>query len=470
MKKVISNVLAVTVALQVVMAPATSFAATKEFPDVPKNHWSLEAITDLTSKGVIAGYDNGKFGFGDVVTREQVAALMYRALKPEAKSDYKNPYSDISAGTTMFPKEILALTDMGIFIGDGKGTFRPKESLTRAEMSVILQRAFKLEVKAPHTFNDIDATHWWAKDAISALQSNGVSVGNGFGGFDPSGVLTRESYAQLLYKAMKIKNDVPVEQPSYINLDVTLPSNVTAQEIEDFIGEFHSDSPLIENGQDFIKAQNEYGVNALYLAAHAILESGYGKSEIAYRKHNLFGLKAFDWDPFANAKYLTSYGQSISYNADYVRKNYLEKGAPHFNGYTLPDMNEKYATDKAWAGKIANIMERIKPFNNKDYQNVKRLPKNPNTLNVDALDETIPYKDYAKDAKTTVQSVGSYYQVPFPFNNPIKSVPNVTQNEVGKLENGTKVNVYREDPNGWVEFSLENAPEKYWTLKKNLKL
>ncbi|KXY45445.1 N-acetylmuramoyl-L-alanine amidase [Bacillus cereus] len=470
MKKVISNVLAVTVALQVVMAPATSFAATKEFPDVPKNHWSLEAITDLTSKGVIAGYDNGKFGFGDVVTREQVAALMYRALKPEAKSDYKNPYSDISAGTTMFPKEILALTDMGIFIGDGKGTFRPKESLTRAEMSVILQRAFKLEVKEPHTFNDIDATHWWAKDAISALQSNGVSVGNGLGGFDPSGVLTRESYAQLLYKAMKIKNDVPVEQPSYINLDVTLPSNVTAQEIEDFIGEFHSDSPLIGNGQDFIKAQNEYGVNALYLAAHAILESGYGKSEIAYRKHNLFGLKAFDWDPFANAKYLTSYGQSISYNADYVRKNYLEKGAPHFNGYTLPDMNEKYATDKAWAGKIANIMERIKPFNNKDYQNVKRLPKNPNTLNVDALDETIPYKDYAKDAKTTVQSVGSYYQVPFPFNNPIKSVPNVTQNEVGKLENGTKVNVYREDPNGWVEFSLENAPEKYWTLKKNLKL
>ncbi|MFA2808316.1 S-layer homology domain-containing protein [Bacillus mycoides] len=470
MKKVISNVLAVTVALQVVMAPATSFAATKEFPDVPKNHWSLEAITDLTSKGVIAGYDNGKFGFGDVVTREQVAALMYRALKPEAKSDYKNPYSDISAGTTMFPKEILALTDMGIFIGDGKGTFRPKESLTRAEMSVILQRAFKLEVKAPHTFNDIDATHWWAKEAISALQSNGVSVGNGFGGFDPSGVLTRESYAQLLYKAMKIKNDVPVEQPSYINLDVTLPSNVTAQEIDNYIKRYHPDSPLVGVGQDFIKAQNEYGVNSLYLAAHAILESGYGKSEIAYRKHNLFGLRAYDWDPFAHAKYLPSYGLSISYNADYVRKNYLEQGAKYFKGYTLPAMNVMYSTDKEWAGKIANIMERIKPFNNKDYQNVKRLPKNPNTLNVDALGETIPYKDYAKDAKTTVQSVGSYYQVPFPFNNPIKSVPNVTQNEVGKLENGTKVNVYREDPNGWVEFSLENAPEKYWTLKKNLKL
>ena len=156
---------------------------------------------------------------------------------------------------------------------------------------------------------------------------------------------------------------------------MTLPSNVTAQEIDNFIKKSHPDSPLVGNGKDFIQAQNEYGVSALYLAAHAILESGYGKSEIAYRKHNLFGLKAFDWEPFANAKYLPSYAQSISYNADYVRKNYLEEGADHFHGYTLPAMNEKYATDKEWAGKIANIMERIKPFNKKDYENVKRLPK-----------------------------------------------------------------------------------------------
>ncbi len=48
-------------------------------------------------------------------------------------------------------------------------------------------------------------------------------------------------------------------------------------------------------------------------------------------------------------------------------------------------MNVMYSTDTAWAGKIANIMERIKPFNKADYQNAKRLPKNPNTLNVEVL-------------------------------------------------------------------------------------
>ncbi len=118
-------------------------------------------------------------------------------------------------------------------------------------------------------------------------------------------------------------------------------------------------------------------MNALYLAAHAILESGYGKSEIAYRKHNLFGLRAYDRDPFAYAKYLPSYGLSISYNADYVKKNYLEEGARYFKGYTLPAMNVMYSTDTAWAGKIANIMERIKPFNKADYQNAKTTTEKP---------------------------------------------------------------------------------------------
>ncbi|MRC19855.1 hypothetical protein GH866_30580, partial [Bacillus thuringiensis] len=109
----------------------------------------------------------------------------------------------------------------------------------------------------------------------------------------------------------------------------------TAQEIDSFIAKYHSDSPLVGHGQDFINAQNQYGVSAHYLAAHAILESGYGKSEIAYQKHNLFGLRAYDGDPFKYAKYLPSYGDSIAYNANYVRERYLEESGMYYNGPTL---------------------------------------------------------------------------------------------------------------------------------------
>ncbi|HDR4572223.1 S-layer homology domain-containing protein [Bacillus cytotoxicus] len=458
MKKVISNVLAMTAALQVIMVPTTSFAAEKGFSDVPKSHWAYEAINDLANRNIIAGYDNGKFGLGDSVTREQVAALIYRALKPEAKAEYKNPYHDVSASTTMFPNGILALTEMGIFTGDENKNFRPKDSLTRAEMAMILQRAYHLKVKANHTFHDVDPNSW-AKDAISALQSNGMAEGDGTGAFYPSKTVTREEYAQFLFNA----------EQSYLNLDLTLASNVTAEEIDNFLKKSRSDSPLIGHGQDFIAAQNEHGVNALYLAAHAILESGYGRSEIAYRKHNLFGLRAYDRDPFYHAKYLPTYRDSISYNANYVRERYLEKGAIYYNGPTLVGMNVKYASDPEWAGKIAGLMERIKPFDRNDYKNANRLPKNPHTLDVEALGNEIPYKDLG-NREIAVQASGKYYKVPYPYDLKIKSIPDITQNEMGTLTNGSKVTVHREDPNGWVEFSMKDKQEKYWTLKSNLKM
>ncbi|MCP9280705.1 transglutaminase domain-containing protein [Bacillus wiedmannii] len=61
------------------------------FSDVPTSHWSYPAIKDLASKNIISGYGDGKFGFGDVATREQVAlrdtgdAALLAAFKDEVQ-------------------------------------------------------------------------------------------------------------------------------------------------------------------------------------------------------------------------------------------------------------------------------------------------------------------------------------------------------------------------------------------------
>ncbi len=152
-----------------------------------------------------------------------------------------------------------------------------------------------------------------------------------------------------------------------------------------------------------------------------------------------------------------------------MRERYLEKGAIYYNGPTLVGMNVKYASDPEWAGKIAGLMERIKPFDRNDYKNANRLPKNPHTLDVEALGNEIPYKDLG-NREIAVQASGKYYKVPYPYDLKIKSIPDITQNEMGTLTNGSKVTVHREDPNGWVEFSMKDKQEKYWTLKSNLKM
>lgn len=171
------------------------------FNDLPKDHWAYEEITSLVYHRIMYGYGNGKFGVGDNVTREQAAAVLYRALGLKQRADLENPYEDIDGSSTMFPYEILQLTDLGIFKGDENGKFRPKAPLTRAEMAQILTRTFEFEVKQKHTFTDVPED-FWAKDAISALQSNNVVVGTGDGKYEPQMFVTRDQYAKFLYNAL----------------------------------------------------------------------------------------------------------------------------------------------------------------------------------------------------------------------------------------------------------------------------
>ncbi|MEI5949446.1 glucosaminidase domain-containing protein, partial [Bacillus albus] len=326
-------------------------------------------------------------------------------------------------------------------------------------------------------FEDLKG-HWGEKFANILIDLK-ISVGTD-DGWQPNRMITRAEAAQLTAKTDMFQQNSNntlegkeiIAATSYEDLNLTVASNITAQEIDSFIAEYHPDSPLVGHGQDFINAQNQYGVNAHYLAAHAILESGYGKSEIAYRKHNLFGLRAYDWDPFKYAKYLPTYGDSIAYNANYVRERYLEEDGMHYNGPTLAGMNVKYASDKGWAGKIANIMERIKPFRAEDYTFAKKLPKNPETLDVEALSNKIPYNVYADGTKANVVSSAAYYHVPYPFDLKVKSRSDVEveENKVGTVTPGTNIIIYREDPNGWMEFSFEANGEKYWILKSKLSM
>ncbi|PFM12681.1 S-layer protein [Bacillus cereus] len=172
------------------------------FKDVPKGHWAYEAIHQLTGEKIIFGYEDGRFGFGDNVTREQVAALMYRYFNVAENKNYQNPYGDVSEDSTSYIKEILSLTEMGVFTGDEHGNFRPKASLTRAEMAQVLTNAFHLKAKSDHTFNDV-STNSWARNAISAVQTNNIAKGVGGGKFAPSMDVTREQYAQFLYNAIQ---------------------------------------------------------------------------------------------------------------------------------------------------------------------------------------------------------------------------------------------------------------------------
>ncbi|WP_410491803.1 S-layer homology domain-containing protein (plasmid) [Bacillus thuringiensis] len=171
-----------------------------KFNDVPANHWSTKAIYDLTNRKVVQGYGNNIFGFGDNVTRGQVARMIYMYVKPaDADASFKNPFTDIKGH--LFEKEILALAKAGLVNGFGDGKYGPDDILTREQMAQVLTNAFKFKSTKTTTFTDVDKNSWALK-AISALEENGVTIGTGGNMYSPKMFVTREAYSQFLYNSI----------------------------------------------------------------------------------------------------------------------------------------------------------------------------------------------------------------------------------------------------------------------------
>ncbi|PIE91747.1 cell surface protein [Bacillus fungorum] len=171
-----------------------------KFNDVPANHWSTKAIYGLANRKVVAGYGNGQFGFGDNVTRGQVARMIYAYVKPaDADASFKNKFTDIKGH--MFEKEILALAKEGLVAGYGEGKFGPDDILTREQMAQVLTNAFKFKATKTTSFIDVDKNSW-AYNAINALEENGVTAGTGSNKYSPQMHVTREQYSQFLYNSI----------------------------------------------------------------------------------------------------------------------------------------------------------------------------------------------------------------------------------------------------------------------------
>ena len=68
---------------------AIDTSLSKEFPDVPANHWAYEAVTKLAGNDVVAGYPDGEFHGDRTMTRYEMAEIIYKAMNRGAKVDQK---------------------------------------------------------------------------------------------------------------------------------------------------------------------------------------------------------------------------------------------------------------------------------------------------------------------------------------------------------------------------------------------
>ena len=247
-----------------------------KFNDVPANHWSTKAIYDLTNRKVVQGYGNNIFGFGDNVTRGQVARMIYMYVKPaDADASFKNPFTDIKGH--LFEKEILALAKAGLVNGFGDGKYGPDDILTREQMAQVLTNAFKFKTTKTTKFADVDKNSW-SYGAISALEENGVTIGTGGNMYSPKMFVTREAYSQFLYNSInviekvqkpEVKPDPKPETKPDVQLPTGMDSNLVTENIE-YYPEAVEKMPVVKQqvsneAQRIIKEVNgRFGTNLKY--------------------------------------------------------------------------------------------------------------------------------------------------------------------------------------------------------------
>lgn len=126
-------------------------------------------------------------------------------------------------------------------------------------------------------------------------------------------------------------------------IDLTEPSGFSAEELSAGLrGE------LVPLAADFVAAEREYGVNAVFLAALAAHESGWGRH--CFLPENIFGWSGKSFD---------SKSECISFVASRLVEKYLAEDGRCFHGKTLSGVNRSYNGSNEWTSAVAGIMAKI---------------------------------------------------------------------------------------------------------------
>ena len=140
MKKLLSSLLAA--ALTAGLLVPSAGAVDTGFSDVPAESALAGEVRKAVDYGLMNGYDNDSFGYGDSMTRAQFTAVLVRMMGWDTVTPQTPSYSDVPASHTWYSViETAAAHDVA---NDG-GAFRPSDPVTRGEMAELLVRALGLK-------------------------------------------------------------------------------------------------------------------------------------------------------------------------------------------------------------------------------------------------------------------------------------------------------------------------------------
>ena len=176
-------------------------AASADYSDFPQN-WSKDAMEFAVKNNFITGVSEDKIAPKAALTRAQLAAILSRAMKTGAGDvSVLDNFTDADKNA-WYAGSMAKAVELNILYGDGDSIY-PDRPVTRQELFAILVRAFSVtggDESTLASYNDAGSISSWAKAAISAMIAQGYASGYEYKTLRPAQQVTREEFAQMLYR------------------------------------------------------------------------------------------------------------------------------------------------------------------------------------------------------------------------------------------------------------------------------
>lgn len=172
------------------------------FPDINSESLEGKAACELYKRGVLGGYQNGEFRGENPVNRAEAAKFLLLACNKKDQGKFSGKFKDIKS-SEWYSGYIEAAAEQGIINGYKDGTFKPGNTVNRAEFLKMITKACGLtEVKDDNgDFTDVKSNKdWFANYARAAKKYNLIPEATQSGRLDADKLMSRRDLAKAIYQ------------------------------------------------------------------------------------------------------------------------------------------------------------------------------------------------------------------------------------------------------------------------------
>ena len=189
--------------------PAGQVPAVAQFDDLATDAWYYNDVMSMVQQGIMKGIADGQFAPNKSTNRAMIATILHR-LGGEEAVDFQSIFSDVLS-EDWFAGSVSWAALQEVVKGYDDGTYKPLKDITREQLAAMIYRyiqtkglGFKDEETFELSFNDSNKVSDYAKEAVCWLNANGIINGKDGGNFDPQANATRAEVSAVINRLLSL--------------------------------------------------------------------------------------------------------------------------------------------------------------------------------------------------------------------------------------------------------------------------